>query len=193
MSNFLRGESYQPGDRITSERLNLDQDAASSARGINAVGGFLKRYTGGMSITIPRYSRSTTSKTVQPFDIVTGPTAGSFYVIPGVVNNVMPINMFSLFTYATGLLQFLVADIDLANATVQGVTLSVTGNLSAPGAEMQIPPTGTTIGLAVLTGTKTSRLIGDGSIWLKTVISLVEAITASPGDPPYNEYYTYSL
>ena len=218
MSNFLRENQYYPGDRATAERLNLDQDASASARGINCVGGFLKRFTGGMSITIPRYSRSVAaaaSRQLQPFDILPGPS-GSFYVQPGCINNVMASNMFDAFDYSVGDVQYLVANITLTSAQVTSVELVVTDTLEAPAANLMSPPTTASVALACVidagfvtsvtgtggtgaTGTvdittqQVARLIGPGSVWLQTSIAYVAAVAAEPGLPPYNEYYTYII
>jgi hypothetical protein len=126
--SFIQGGISKPGSIWGPSQENI---ALDSSRGINAVGGFLKRIGGGLSILIP--PNSTSSGILYPFQIsiknIDGGYQASLY--PGTLNQQVPTNMFNTIDVSGGT-SYVILTGSVDGYSVSSSTWSITNTAPTP-------------------------------------------------------------
>ena len=186
-----------PNDVNSLREFALSNSAASGSPGIR------RQTFGGGTIykrveQIKRRGGGGSAAVMYPFDLTLTDAGATFTGVfrPGHVNGLIPSNYLSLTGIAKTGTVYISITVTLANAAVQTAIFAAGG--TAPAAlptSMGVPPTSLSILTHVVVAGTVFRVLGSGNPYLTpaAIFQTDKTGTISPGERPYDTWYTYNL
>lgn len=184
------------GQTITAEKMNSIIDALNEARLTSVVGGQFSRGLGGTTITVtPPTRQQNAEATTCPFD-VTGAISGTDLILSvraGLVNGVLPSNIFDKLTTTTSGQKFVVINCDTDGKNVVSASLEVTETMPVPPESTEgVAPDAFGVIIAAITGGIIYKAIPCGNILARVTPSVqVDSETYVAGARNYFQYYNW--
>ena len=187
----------QKGQPITADLINGIIDSIRECQ-INSGSGYsFSRNAGGTTISIkPQQPQIATAVAdTCPFD-VTASASGSdlaISVLPGLVNGVLPSNIFTTLTASSSGKKYIVVSCDSNGKNVTSASMAVETSIpTAPLATINSAPTQFKVIVAVVSGSSVYKTIPCGNILARVSPSIQENTTTySAGARNFNIYYQW--
>jgi len=184
----------QRGQAITAEMLNNIIDNIRECQLQSVVGGVFRRGTGGTTITV-KAGQQGAEATSCPFD-VTGAISGTDLILSvraGLVNGVLPSNIFDKLTTTTSGQKFVVINCDTDGKNVVSASLEVTETMPVPPESTEgVAPDAFGVIIAAITGGIIYKAIPCGNILARVTPSVqVDSATYVAGARNYFQYYNW--
>lgn len=184
------------GDPITADYINSIVDSIKECQ-INAfVGGSFKRGTDGTTLTIsPSKKSQAATAEACPFD-VTGSISGTSLVLSvaaGMVNGVIPSNIFNTLTTTTSGVKYVVVNCETDGKNVVAASCAVVTSLPVPQAStLNVAPPTFGVMIAAITGTEIAKTIACGNVTARVSPTVqVDSVTYTAGNRNYSQFFSW--
>lgn len=189
-----------PDVRQLADKLNRLREAVDECRLLPGPGYQVKRGTTGTTLTIRRGgggSGSVAADDPCPFDVTASVTSSglNLSVQPGLVNGVLPSNMFDVLTAASSGTKYVCVDVSTNGKNVTSAQMAVKTSVpTAPTATVNAAPSSVSVIVSVVSGSTVYKTIPCGNITLRVSPSITEDNpAASAGQRNYSQYYQWAF
>jgi hypothetical protein len=136
-----------------------------------------------------------TVTTTYPFDITVNVSAGTFTLVTGTVNGIVPNNINNTFTISTVGTRYVYITCSAINGVFTGCTINVGSSQPAPiGTNIAYPQNSFNIPIHVVVNGTAFRVINRTSLQvLSKEVFRVQKSMFTPDTLPYDSYYTWSV
>ena len=136
-----------------------------------------------------------TSVVSSPFDITIDTSAGTFTLVTGTVNGIVPNNINNTFTIATVGTRYVYITCSAINGVLTGCTINVGSSQPAPiGTNIGYPQNSFNIPIYVVVNGTAFRVINRTSLQVLSKEAFrVQKSMFTPDTLPYDSYYTWSV
>lgn len=191
----------RPDPDQLADKLNKLREAIDQCRLLPGPGYQVKRGTTGTTLTIKRRGGGGGTLAAEddpcPFDVTpTVTSAGvNLSVQPGLVNGVLPSNMFSVLTASGTGTKYVCVDVTTNGKNVTGATLAVKTSVpTAPAATADVAPSSVSVIVSVVSGSVAYKTIPCGNITMRVSPSITEDNpTATGGERNYTQFYQWAF
>lgn len=190
-----------PDAKKLAEKLNQLREAIDQCRLLPGVGYTVRRGPSGTVLSIAKKGGG--GGTVAggddpcPFDVTpTVTTSGvTLSIHPGLVNGVLPNNMFSVLTASASGTKYVCVDVSTNGKNVTSAEMSVkTSPPTPPTATADSAPTSLSVIVSVVSGSTAYKTISCGNITLRVSPSITEdQVSATGGERNYTQYYQWAF
>lgn len=189
----------RPDPDQLADKLNKLREAIDQCRLLPGPGYQVKRGTTGTTLTIPRRGGggSVTGDDACPFDVTaTATSAGlNISVQPGLVNGVLPSNMFSVLTASASGIKYVCVDVTTNGKNVTAATMAVKTSAPTPAtATADSAPTSVSVIVSVVSGSTAYKTIPCGNVTMRVSPSVTQDNpTATGGQRNYTQFYQWAF
>jgi len=190
-----------PDAKLLADKLNKLREAIDQCRLLPGPGYQIKRGSTGTTLTIQRRGGGGAATAAEedpcPFDVTPSVTSAgvNLSVQPGLVNGVLPGNMFSVLTASASGVKYVCVDVTTNGKNVTSATMAVkTTAPTPPTATADSAPTSVSVIVSVVSGSVAYKTIPCGNVTMRVSPSVTEDNPAATGgERNYTQFYQWAF